>query len=1489
MTPSRPRRWLRFALKALGWIVLALLVLAVAALRALDTDWARERLRRYLVAGINSDINGSFSLTSIQGSLFGSPVLRGLTLRDAAGETVLHFGSIAVDYDLLSLFGDRLRVRRLQVQQPEIRIRITSAGRLNLIDLFAKKSGQRTGHPKGVPMPVEIESLSGIGGAFSAELPDGSVFSLADLHLEAGVVLDGLDAEISLRRADGRWDQTGLDFSARTVVRTSPGAVHARDLVLRTGNSSLTFPELRAEFGSGSLDAKFELALAGRDLARLTRRNTPGLLADLEIDGWIRRTDGNRPLQTEITGRLAGAELEIQAEIEPGVPAVGAKVQIENLDPSALVQDAPSGPISARLDVRLSGTNLSNLAGTLRGELSGFVDALAFSRCELDVSIDHERVSGKIELEVPQGRASVEGAVRLAQDSLVVESARVVAHLSDLGAMLPGIPRAAGTVDIDARARGPLDRLEASGTWRARDIRLRDLRVASVRGDFEVSGIPEEPEGRIEFEARRVAWGDVWRGPIQGRVSAGDLGRRIDLWLRAGGENSPFGGEAELAVRRDEKRVRALLRRLQLRTGPLAWTGHGGEIVLHGRDLEVRGLSLTSPQGRIRLDGRVIDGVPVQLRLIASGLDLAALGRLLPDSRLAALRGRVTLELSAGQIFGRPRLAVDATAGNLAWGSRMPALNGVLHATLSAGYLSSRAALRSEGIGALDMSLNARAPEDIFDPEAWEGFGPRAVRAARFHLRGLPIEPLLQLASTPAPVKGLIDARVEVGNRAEKTTVDLTLTDGRTPWLPRPLTAKLHATLAGGQIRAYGSADAGKLGKLRFKAQARAPQEAAAWSTLDGSALRTATVDLRDLDLAALHEVIPQLPEPAGSATARLFVSEGARTVTLDLTASQVRTTHLRIPVDADAHLAVDSSSSSLTFSSFIADMPLADGRLRLAAGLDALRKGVLPAVLDAAASGEMQLHVIPLPMVAEVIQLDRSVAGQMDGLAALEGSLRDPTLHAIARLDDVRIDDAALGQMQLECTVDRSALRFRFRDRQPEGGALDASGRLERADPGSIDVSLFADGFRLRPIARLIRSSASSIDFDGALEAEIRVRGNRSRPVPGGWVTVTQGSLRLTHGQRHLTDLVLTARLKEDLLTLDAAARGGSGKVAASVDAFLDDEGVPERATASLSTERFPIAAKGRVLAADLDAKLDMTRSGDLWKVRTDVLQGIIRLPRDKGMNLFPIGSPEDVIFQGEPAPEQRVAVARNAPGSSSQTIRMKILAPGNVTIRDEEVEAKLDVDLDITLARGQPSIQGTVEVVRGRLILFDRRYEIRRARTSFRGAMPPDPRFEVRLDHDFGNVLVTIHVQGTASRPKLFFTSEPPTYDQAQLLALVLGRDLEQPKPESFAIESQAFNAASGVLLSGLRRTLKKALPIDTLKLETDQGTEGRTAAVTVGKWITDNVFIAYRHRRGTDEDENVNEASFEYRLGRDWVIEGSYGDSGKGGVDILWVKRF
>jgi translocation and assembly module TamB len=123
-----------------------------------------------------------------------------------------------------------------------------------------------------------------------------------------------------------------------------------------------------------------------------------------------------------------------------------------------------------------------------------------------------------------------------------------------------------------------------------------------------------------------------------------------------------------------------------------------------------------------------------------------------------------------------------------------------------------------------------------------------------------------------------------------------------------------------------------------------------------------------------------------------------------------------------------------------------------------------------------------------------------------------------------------------------------------------------------------------------------------------------------------------------------------------------------------------------------------------------------------------------------------------------------------------------------------------------------------------------------------------------------VTVRIRGTAAAPELTLSSQPPL-EEGDILSLVaFNRPISQlMDSQRVALAARAGAIAAGALAAPLANSVGRALDLDVFEIQTGVGIAGG-AAVLVGRQVSDNLFVGFRHRFG---DEGGPSLTFEYRL--------------------------
>jgi autotransporter translocation and assembly factor TamB len=539
------------------------------------------------------------------------------------------------------------------------------------------------------------------------------------------------------------------------------------------------------------------------------------------------------------------------------------------------------------------------------------------------------------------------------------------------------------------------------------------------------------------------------------------------------------------------------------------------------------------------------------------------------------------------------------------------------------------------------------------------------------------------------------------------------------------------------------------------------------------------------------------------------------------------------------------------------------------------------------------------LSSLAEYEQKLRGVQGTLAGRVALEGTPARPTGQAKIGITAAKVDGVVFGPVELYAVSRGDQLEAKAKVLQVQGGNLYLSALVDRSRKDALKASLRASkldvGF-VRLFAPEVREIA------GKLDATVDASGTLARPQLRGSLGLWKGKLGLV-GQPTFHDLGLAMTLvpnRVDLTHLAMYSGGGSltGKGWATLQGLA-----PQSVVLTAKAHRFIVAAAG-----SSGAKLD----GDIAieaALREDVVSGKVKVPRasvwlpkigGSSRKLQRIGPRDDVRFIDEvalAADEKRKDQKKQA-ASKPKTIDIRATA-APVYVRGKDLDIELESSVRVATApsgqaKGQPVLMGTVRIRRGRIALSGQRFNFERGEIAFNGEPEPNPTLDIKLTHQYPEAAVVVEIRGTPKKPELVLTSDPPVYDKAQIVSLILtGQPGGQPSGGG------SFDPTAAVATMVLGKIADKVAPelgLDVLRVEkVDQKTaEGQATGdtdtrVEVGKYISERIYLSYAHVFGAAENQNRNEAHVEYRVTRRWMVETIFGDAGVGGVDALWTYKY
>jgi len=331
------------------------------------------------------------------------------------------------------------------------------------------------------------------------------------------------------------------------------------------------------------------------------------------------------------------------------------------------------------------------------------------------------------------------------------------------------------------------------------------------------------------------------------------------------------------------------------------------------------------------------------------------------------------------------------------------------------------------------------------------------------------------------------------------------------------------------------------------------------------------------------------------------------------------------------------------------------------------------------------------------------------------------------------------------------------------------------------------------------------------------------------------------TYGTR-LTNLALAGRFTGERLQIDQlTAQAGSGTVTG--------KGYVSLAAASGYPANFDLMLNNARLA-DSDA-LRVTASGNVRLAKAPnaapVLSGTVRLPATR-YQIIRQGSaqvPELTGVRFKP-PRGRPRITGDAPpptnaGFGGVQLDLRIVAPGQLYISGMGLESEWRADLAVRGTSAAPRITGSVDLVRGTLGFAGRSFALQEGRVRFAGGGARDSTIALRAEETIDDVAVTVNVSGSATDPRIVFSSSPGLPQDEIVSRILFGNSVGSLSAIQAVQLAASLNTlrGSGGGLNPLGK-LRQVAGVDRLRILGPDDTSGRGTALAAGKYISDDIYL-------------------------------------------------
>ena len=1361
-------------LRRLYRLLVVLAVIAVVGVLAVwiftNTDFGRERVRRFALSALGGATHGVVKIGAVRGNLLTGATFVGVSITDSAGRPFFKADSLSGRYVLRGLIAKRINLDDLVIYRPQVVVEKLPGGEWNYRRLWpVDKPTGPVDTTRGWGDWVKFTNVSVIEGDIVVRSPwrpseelsprardsvvkdalgDGSRLKIiaAPGGYQKVVELSKLHAKLPLVRiADPEFENRLVQAAALRMLafpfRPPPADVQALAGTFEFNDDSLWWKGVAARLPGSNVKGDGMYSIENGDM-RLTLAAAPAAFSDFR---WLyqrfpKEGGGNLGLVMEWKGETQDYVVR-DADLRTGGAHIRGDIGVTVAD-TTYFHDA---------NLRFTGVTtrqITELDPDLRSPREGVLSGRAkFEGTPKRLDIDDADVTfrsygrgtsrvmagGVVGFSGPKYVVSARD-LRLRVLPLQVDIVKLLFPTLPIGGTLTGNLTLNGSGSTQLVASN-LDIVHQDGPNRSRAV---------GRAAFHTTGTPTID---VDVVARPVALAEISKfapalplkglatGPVRARgpMDAIRLDTRLSL---PGGAVFALRGTVDFASRELGYDVVADATALDLSrvvTGAprTALTG-GGTASGRGFKPATMLADLAFDFGPSSVDTIGVDSLTVRARL-ANGLATVERAQLRAAGARADIAGAFGLD-AAHQGALTYSVAVDSL------GTLAPFLPGLGPDT---GVVRPRPRLASELLR-VARADSARADRATEVQRAISGARPPTVRLPADTPRAIPRGVIAGAAQAAGTITGSIDrfslqgtasgtGLIVRGNAARHVTASYRWENARTSQ------SKMSVSLAGDTISAFGFA----------------------FDSLAG-------------DLSYL--------KPGGTVSLRIRQG-GERDYGLqgDFVLHQ---DHNEVHLN-DVALRFDTTTWRTTRPATVKwggrGIEVVNLELRSGPGQRIFANGLLPT--EGRANFDLEVENFAVENIAELLQSDLALTGRVSLDAHVEGTATDPRVSG--KLDLVNATYGGTPVPEVHGTFSYANQRL-----TTNATAVDSLGRTLATVNGTIPIDLALSGVtgsRLLdlpinvtlgsdslPIGLIPQFTSAVTDVAGRASGRVTVGGTLKRPALAGAITLSDAQFKLAATGASFTQVNGAVRMTGDTVHVDSITGRAIGQVRLTGTVAVGDWRTPAFNLFLTANDAELMNNDRGEIHANAGLRLSGSMTAPYVSGQVTVIHGVLHIPKSTGKQLVGPGDPAlfnildtAVVAQREIFPAQS-SLFRNL------RVDVDLAVERNTWVRsrDANVEVYSDGPLRVSVVGDALSLTGAINADRGEYTFLSKRFQIKRGSALFIGSPELNPTVQVTAEYvvkqPTGNTNIRVLIGGTLEQPRISLESDAqPPLSQSDLLS--------------------------------------------------------------------------------------------------------------------------
>ena len=542
--------------------------------------------------------------------------------------------------------------------------------------------------------------------------------------------------------------------------------------------------------------------------------------------------------------------------------------------------------------------------------------------------------------------------------------------------------------------------------------------------------------------------------------------------------------------------------------------------------------------------------------------------------------------------------------------------------------------------------------------------------------------------------------------------------------------------------------------------------------------------------------------------------------------------------------LRFDSTTWSATHASTIrfgaAGIEVVNLELTSGPGRRIYANGLLPT--KGTANFDLEVSDFAVENVAELLQSDLPMTGRLTLDAHVSGTSEDPQIAG--KLDFVR------GTYN-ETPVPEVHGTFAYANKQltTDAAATDTTGKTLASIKGTVPINLALSGVtgsRLLdlpvnatlmsdslPLALIPQFTDAVSDVGGRALGNVTVGGTLKKPALAGNIALSDVHFRIVKTGAYFEHVNGSVRMANDTVHIDSIAGLAGGPVRMSGTVAVGDWRTPSLEMDLRASDAELLNNDTGEIYADAALHVSGPVTSPYVHGNVTVQHGVLYIPTSRGKKVIGAGDPSLFSVVDTAIKIQRELFPAESPlfRNLRMDVDVNVLRNTWVRSRDANVEVFTDGPMQMKVVGDALTLTGVIDADRGEYTFLSKRFQIKRGSALFIGTPDLDPTLQITAEYQVkqtnGVTNIRVLVGGTLEAPRISLESDAqPPLSQSDLLSYLAFGDKSS---SLLQFNSTSLTASQGGNLLNVAGTRLAGIAIG-VALDEVKGSAARSLGVDV-----------------------------------------------------------